>query len=279
MTSVQNVEIEKVGRESSKTTPDLIVTEEPLEIRLGYGPESTRDQMTLAVTMRTPSHDEELCLGFLFSEGIINSMEDVLSVKYCDDLGMEENHENVMRVELSPKVSLDPDQFNRNFYTTSSCGVCGKAAIEAINVICDPLQNDSIQIDQTLIFDLPQKLREAQEVFRYTGGLHASAIFDFEGNIRAHREDVGRHNALDKLIGHSLVSDPDQLKSSILLLSGRISFELVQKAVRAGIPVIAAVGAPSSLAVDMAKDFGVTLIGFLGEKKFNIYNAKQRIRI
>ncbi len=277
MTSVQNVEVEKVGRESSKTTPDLIVTEEPLEIRLGYGSEEARDQMTLAVTMRTPSHDEELCLGFLFSEGVIDSMKEVLSVKYCDDLGTVENHENVMRVELSPSVSLDPDQFNRNFYTTSSCGVCGKAAIEAINVSCTPLPKDSIQIEQSLIFDLPQKLREAQEVFRHTGGLHASAIFDLEGNLKAHREDVGRHNALDKLIGHFLVAGYEQLKNSILLLSGRISFELVQKAVRAGIPVIAAVGAPSSLAVELAKDFGVTLIGFLGEKKFNIYNAKQRI--
>ncbi len=277
MSSVQNVEILKVGRESSKSTPDLIVTEEPLEIRLGYGPEEARDQMTLAVTMRTPTHDEELCLGFLFSEGIINSMNDVLSVKYCDDLGTVENHENVMRVELSPAINLDPDQFNRNFYTTSSCGVCGKAAIEAINVTCEPLPQDSIQVDQNLIFELPQKLREAQEVFKHTGGLHASAVFDLEGNLIAHREDVGRHNALDKLIGHSLVTNEDQLKSSILLLSGRISFELVQKAVRAQIPVIAAVGAPSSLAVDMAKDFGITLIGFLGEKKFNIYNAEQRI--
>ncbi len=279
MTSVQNIEIEKVGRESSKSTPDLIVTEEPLEIRLGYGPEASREQMTLAVTMRTPSHDEELCLGFLFGEAIISSMDDVLSVKYCDDLGTVDNHENVMRVELSPNVTLDPEQFNRNFYATSSCGVCGKAAIETINVTCEPLQNDSFRIDQTIFFDLPQKLREAQEVFKYTGGLHASAIFDLEGNLLAHREDVGRHNALDKLIGSFLTSGPELLKSSILLLSGRISFELVQKAVRAGIPIIAAVGAPSSLAVDMARDFGVTLIGFLGEKKFNIYNAKQRVSI
>lgn len=279
MTSVHTVNIEKVGRESSKSTPDLIVTEEPLEIRLGYGPQDQREQMTLAVTMRTPSHDEELCIGFLFTEGIINSIDDTLSVKYCDDLGTVDNHENVMRVELAPEVSIDPEQFNRNFYTTSSCGVCGKAAIEAINVVCEPLKNDQITVDQELIFDLPSKLREAQEVFKHTGGLHASAIFDQEGNLLAHREDVGRHNALDKLIGHFLKQDKETLTSSILLLSGRISFELVQKAVRAGIPIIAAVGAPSSLAVDLAKDFGVTLIGFLGEKKFNIYNGKQRVSI
>ncbi|MEP1094791.1 MAG: formate dehydrogenase accessory sulfurtransferase FdhD [Cyclobacteriaceae bacterium] len=277
MTSVQTVDIEQIGRETVKSTPDLIVTEEPLEIRLGYGPADSRGQMSLAVTMRTPSSDEELSLGFLFSEGVINSIEEVLSAKYCDDLGMVDNHENVIRVELAPTVKLDPEQFNRNFYTTSSCGVCGKAAIEAINVTCNPLPSDSIQIDQKLIFDLPQKLRAAQEVFKHTGGLHASAIFDLEGKLLAHREDVGRHNALDKLVGYYLKSDMSQLKSSILLLSGRISFELVQKAVRAGIPIIAAVGAPSSLAVDMAKDFGITLIGFLGEKKFNIYNAKQRI--
>jgi len=277
MTSVQTVDVEKVGRESSKSTPDLVVTEEPLEIRLGYGTEDSREQMSLAVTMRTPTSDEELSLGFLFSEGVINSIDEVLSVKYCDDLGTVENRENVIRVELSPAVQLDPKQFNRNFYTTSSCGVCGKAAIEAINVTCNTLPNDSIRIDQKLVFDLPQKLREAQEVFKHTGGLHASAIFDLEGNLLAHREDVGRHNALDKLVGYFLKTDMNLLKTSILLLSGRISFELVQKAVRAGIPVIAAVGAPSSLAVDMAKDFGVTLIGFLGDKKFNLYNAKQRI--
>ncbi|MEP5612030.1 MAG: formate dehydrogenase accessory sulfurtransferase FdhD [Cyclobacteriaceae bacterium] len=277
MTSVQTVDIEQVGRETTKLTPDLIVMEEPLEIRLGYGLEGFREQMSLAVTMRTPTSDEELSLGFLYSEGVINTIDEVLSVKYCDDLGIVDNRENVIRVELSPTVQLDIKQFNRNFYTTSSCGVCGKAAIEAINVTCNPLPKDSIKVHQKTIFDLPQKLREAQEVFKHTGGLHASAIFDLEGNLLAHREDVGRHNALDKLIGHYLKTDVEQLKASILLLSGRISFELVQKAVRASIPVIAAVGAPSSLAVDMAKDFGITLIGFLGEKKFNIYNAKQRI--
>jgi FdhD protein len=279
MTSVRNVEIEKVGRNSFKTSPDLIVTEEPLEIRLGYGPEDFREQMTLAVTMRTPSHDQELCLGFLYSEAIINTMKDVLSIKYCDDLGTVENNKNVIRVELTPGVKLDPEQFNRNFYTTSSCGVCGKAAIEAINVTCEPLGKDDIRIDQKLIFELPQKLQEAQEVFKYTGGLHASAIFDLEGNLKAHREDIGRHNALDKLVGYFLVDGLNQLHSSILLLSGRISFELVQKAVRAGIPVIAAVGAPSSLALDLANDYGVTLIGFLGDKKFNIYSGRHRIML
>lgn len=277
MTSVQTVDIEQIDREAAKSTPDLVVIEEPLEIRLGYGSMDSREQMSLAVTMRTPSSDEELSLGFLFSEGVIDTIEEVLSVKYCDDLGTVDNRENVIRVELTPTVKLDPGQFNRNFYTTSSCGVCGKAAIEAINVICNPLPNDSIKIEQKMIFDLPQKLREAQEVFKHTGGLHASAIFDLEGNLLAHREDVGRHNALDKLVGYYLKTDINKLRYSILLLSGRISFELVQKAIRAGIPVIAAVGAPSSLAVDMAKDFGITLIGFLGEKKFNIYNAKQRI--
>ncbi|MDA0195117.1 MAG: formate dehydrogenase accessory sulfurtransferase FdhD [Bacteroidetes bacterium] len=277
MTSVKAVEIQKVGKDSFESTPDLIVTEEPLEIRLGYGSESQRKQMTLSVTMRTPGSDEELCLGFLYGEDIINSIQDVLSVKYCDELGTKENHENVMRVELSSHVNIDPKQFSRNFYTTSSCGVCGKAAIEAIHVHCSPLLNDKINIDQNLFYELPGKLRKAQEVFKYTGGLHASAAFDLQGKLIAHREDVGRHNALDKLIGHFFKSDMPQLNSSILLLSGRISFELVQKAIRAGIPIIAAMGAPSSLAVALAKDFKVTLIGFLKESKFNIYTGKDRV--
>ena len=278
MTSVQTVDILRVSRSSSEATPDLIVTEEPLEIRIGYGEESERQQMNLAVTMRTPGSDEELCLGFLFSEGIIQRLGDVLSVKYCDELGTDENHENVMRVELSPEVQFDPLDHQRNFYTTSSCGVCGKAAVEAIHVECEPLQNDKIRIDQTTVFQLSEKLRSAQQVFKHTGGLHASAIFDLEGNLLAHREDVGRHNALDKVIGHFLESDINQLKDSILLLSGRISFELVQKGVRAGIPVIVAVGAPSSLAVSLAEDFGVTLVGFLGEQKFNIYSGESRVQ-
>ncbi|MEQ9402458.1 MAG: formate dehydrogenase accessory sulfurtransferase FdhD [Cyclobacteriaceae bacterium] len=278
MTSVQTVDILRVGKDSNESTPDLIVTEEPLEIRIGYGPETDRQQMNLAVTMRTPGNDEELCLGFLFNEGIIQCIEDVLSVKYCDEMGTVENHENIMRAELSQDVTFDPSDHQRNFYTTSSCGVCGKAAVEAIHVACNPLESDKIFIEENVFFELPNKLRAAQEVFKHTGGLHASAIFDLSGNLLAHREDVGRHNALDKIIGYYLNKDIHALKNSILLLSGRISFELVQKAIRAGIPVIAAVGAPSSLAVSLAEDFGVTLIGFLGEKKFNIYTADRRVR-
>ena len=276
MTSVQHVEVLRIKKTDRESIPDLVVAEEPMEIRLGYGAEENRQQINLAVTMRTPGNDEELCLGFLFGEAIINSLEDVLSVKYCDELGTSENRENVLRVELSPSVEFDQEVLQRNFYATSSCGVCGKAAIEAIEMDCQFLGDIALEVTENLIFELPDKLREAQQVFKYTGGLHASALFNSDGKLLGHREDVGRHNALDKLIGSSL-HQKQSLSESILLLSGRISFELVQKAARARIPLIAAVGAPSSLAVDFAESLGITLIGFLGNEKFNIYSHPHRV--
>lgn len=254
---------------------DLIVVEEPLEIRLGYGSENDRKQLSLSVTMRTPGNDEELTIGFLFSEGIINSMDDLLSVKYCEDLGQHEQKENIIRAELNPRVELDPGIFKRNFYTTSSCGVCGKASIDQVKVQCVQISS-RIRIPGNLLYQMPTKLQEAQIVFKHTGGLHASALFDTDGNLLFFREDVGRHNALDKLIGYSVLSR-SSLSDSILLLSGRISFELVQKAARASIPIIAAVGAPSSLAVELADDVGITLVGFLKQDKFNVYTHPNRL--
>jgi len=276
-TPVQAVEVIRVGRDAPESKPDLVVAEEPLEIRIGHGPEGNRQQFSLSVTMRTPGNDEELCLGFLFTEGIINSMEEVVSAKYCEDLGRTEGMENLMRVELKPFVEISDEQFKRNFYTTSSCGVCGKASIDSIKVTCNPLSAESIKVDKELLFGLPDKLRDAQLVFKHTGGLHASGLFDVQGTLLAHHEDVGRHNALDKLVGSRMMTDMTIFPSSILVLSGRISFELVQKALRAGIPIIAAVGAPSSLAVDLAEEFGMTLVGFLKGDRFNIYTGKERI--
>ena len=276
---VQAVEVVRVGTTTKENKPDLVVAEEPLEIRVGHGPEDNRSQFSLSVTMRTPGNDEALCLGFLFTEGVIDSIDQVLSVKHCEDLGRKEGMENLMRVELQPSVEISDEQFKRNFYTTSSCGVCGKASIDSIKVTCDPLPANPIKVHKSVLFGLPDKLRDDQQVFKHTGGLHASGLFDLEGQPILQQEDVGRHNALDKLIGSVLVKDPLLLHNSILVLSGRISFELVQKALRAGIQMTAAVGAPSSLAVNLAEEFGMTLIGFLKGDKFNVYTGHERVLI
>ncbi len=274
---VQAVEVVRVGAETLENKPDLVVSEEPLEIRVGHGPEDNRQQFSLSVTMRTPGNDEALCVGFLFTEAIINSMEEVMSVKYCEDLGRTEGMENLMRVELQPFVEIDDEQFKRNFYTTSSCGVCGKASIDSIKVSCNPLSAEAIEIKKEVLFRLPDQLRKAQQIFEHTGGLHACGLFDVDGNLLAHNEDVGRHNALDKLIGSMLIKKTTDFSNAVLVLSGRISFELVQKALRAGIQMVAAVGAPSSLAVNLAEEFGMTLVGFLKGDRFNIYTGKQRV--
>lgn len=276
-TPIQPIEILRVGAEQSERLPDLVVTEEPLEIRVGHGAEDDRKQFSLSVTMRTPGNDEALCLGFLFTEGVINSMDQVLNVKYCEDLGRSEGAENLMRVELKSGVEISDEQFKRNFYTTSSCGVCGKASIDSIKVDCAPLKSVGVELDKTVLFGLPDKLREAQQVFKHTGGLHASALFTTGGELLIYQEDVGRHNALDKLIGMRLLEGKNNFEQLILMLSGRISFELVQKALRAGVSTIAAVGAPSSLAINLAQEFGMTLIGFLKADRFNVYSGREEL--
>jgi FdhD protein len=277
-TPVRSVEIIRLGADKTEQLSDLVVTEEPLEIRVGHGPEDDRKQFSLSVTMRTPGSDEALCLGFLYTEAVIESVDQVLSVKYCEDLGRKKGKENLMRVELKPEVVISDNQFKRNFYTTSSCGVCGKASIDAIKVACEPLKPARLRLTKELLFALPEKLREAQQVFRHTGGLHASALFTQTGELIAYQEDVGRHNALDKLIGLRMMQGNTDFTKLLLLLSGRISFELVQKALRAGIPVVAAVGAPSSLAVELAQEFGMTLIGFLKADRFNVYSGKEALQ-
>lgn len=276
-TPIQPIEILRVGAGQTERLPDLVVTEEPLEIRVGHGPQDHRRQFSLSVTMRTPGNDEALCLGFLYTEAVINSMDQVLSVKYCEDLGRSEGTENLMRVELKPDVEISDEQFKRNFYTTSSCGVCGKASIDSIRVNCAQLQLPEVKLDKEILFTLPDRLREAQQVFKHTGGLHASALFTMSGELLSYQEDVGRHNALDKLIGMRLLEGKNNFEQLILVLSGRISFELVQKALRAGIATIAAVGAPSSLAIDLAQEFGMTLIGFLKADRFNVYSGREEL--
>ncbi|MFN3840495.1 MAG: formate dehydrogenase accessory sulfurtransferase FdhD [Cyclobacteriaceae bacterium] len=273
---VHPVQIIKVTAISRETTPDILAAEEPLEIRLGFGTQTERQQKNLSVTMRTPGHDFELALGFLFTEGIIKTYQQIESIKHCEDVGRQEEKENIVRVELKPDCEVDFQKLQRNFYTTSSCGVCGKASIEAVAQNCTAVPV-SWTVKPEVIHQLPETLRKSQQVFEYTGGLHASGLFTREGKLELLREDVGRHNALDKVIGAMLVKNEIPLTDFILLVSGRASFELVQKAAMAGIPLLAAVGAPSSLAVQLAADCGITLLGFVRENRFNVYSTPQRI--
>lgn len=272
--AVQVIKITSAGSNgnafASGEAEDLLAVERPLEIRMAYGSENNRLQKNISVTMCTPGHDEELAVGFLFTEGIVKSKEEVTGCKIIGD--------NIVIAELEPEVVFDPQKLERHFYTSSSCGVCGKSSIDAVknNIVCKP-GTDNIKVNADVITSLPDSLRKQQEVFKHTGGLHASALFDLKGNLLVTREDVGRHNALDKLIGALLMSNEMPLDRHILLLSGRASFELIQKAAMAGIKIVCAVGAPSSLAAELAKDCDMTLIGFLREGRFNIYSGEKRI--
>jgi FdhD protein len=268
--------IVRITGDSARPAPDRLAIEEPLEIRLGF---DDRVQ-NLAVTMRTPGNDGDLALGFLFTEGIIAGAEDVKAVEY-PNLLCSENKQNSIAVILNDGVAPNLRQAERNFYTTSSCGVCGKSSIGAIKTVrafeSQPWNGELLEPE--FILGLPERLSAAQEVFAETGGLHAAALFDVTGELLLVREDVGRHNAVDKLVGAAMMAGRLPLSQSVLLLSGRASFELVQKAAMAGIPVIAAVGAPSSLAVSLAEEFGITLVGFLRNNRFNIYSGAHRIKI
>jgi FdhD protein len=245
------------GGDSISPSQDLLAVEEPLQIRV-----NGRD---LSVTMRTPGHDGELAAGFLFTEGILKARADVIGIE-CG--------ENSVSLALADGVDAGA---SRNFYTTSSCGVCGKASIESLHAAgCAMLPY--VHIDREVVHGLPEKLRATQSVFDRTGGLHGAALFDMSGNLEIVREDVGRHNAVDKLIGAAFLEGRLPLADRILMLSGRASFELVQKAVMAGIPVVAAVGAPSSLAVQTAMRFGMTLLGFVRDGRFNIYSGLNRFQ-
>ena len=276
--SAHPVPIKKVEANSTTDTPDLLAVEEPLEIRIEFGKKSARQQKAISITMRTPGNDLELALGFLFTEGIISSYADVSNIHHCADPQTPEERENVVKAELSPAVDIDLERLQRHFYTTSSCGVCGKASIEAVQAThCPVLPANSLEVAASLIHSLPDRLRKEQAVFEHTGGIHAAALFDAEGKLQLMREDVGRHNAVDKLIGAALYKNMLPLSKYVILVSGRASFELVQKSLAAGIPVLAAVGAPSSLAVSLATEFNMTVLGFVRNNRFNIYSADHRI--
>lgn len=268
-TLVVPARVTTVEGEARTEREDLLVTEEPLEIRLGSGPTDDRYEVRLSITMRTPGHDEDLVRGFLFTEGIVADPRELVRVVPCVNVKKEEQG-NVMRAELDPAVDVDPTKWQRNFYTTSSCGVCGKSSIEAVHVQCRHRIEPFGTVDTAIITALPHHMRQAQTVFRYTGGIHAAALFNREGKLLLLREDVGRHNAVDKVIGAALLAGLP-LHMCQLLVSGRAGFELVQKCVVAAIPLMAAVGAPSSLAVRLAKESGLTLIGFLRGERFNRY--------
>jgi FdhD protein len=253
------------------TRPDTVASEEPLEIRLGGTP--------LAVTMRTPGDDFDLVHGFLATEGVISSAGDLAGLRYCNSVDDEgRNTYNVVDVDLAPGVAMPDTSLERNFYTSSSCGVCGKASIDAIRTKTRfDVAGDPVRLPLGVLLALPDRLRAEQQVFDKTGGLHAAGLFTGDGELVALREDVGRHNAVDKVIGDGVRAGRLPLAGHVLMVSGRASFELTQKAAMAGIPVLAAVSAPSSLAVELAREVGITLVGFLRGDGCNVYTCPERL--
>ncbi|MGH2349489.1 MAG: formate dehydrogenase accessory sulfurtransferase FdhD [bacterium] len=265
-----------VDGSSARRREDHLATEEPMEIRLQAGKETR----TVAVTMRTPGNDFELAAGFLFGEGVVTAREAVGGISYCVDPAVDADQRyNIITVTLRAERLPNLDSLERHFYTTSACGVCGKASLEALRLRDCPTIPRGPEIASGLLAALPDRLRDAQGIFKVTGGLHAAVLFDAYGAAVALREDVGRHNAMDKLIGWALLEGRLPLQDHIVMVSGRASFELLQKTVVAGIPVFCAVSAPSSLAVDVARTFGITLVGFLRGRTFNVYSAPDRIRV
>lgn len=259
---IHKTSIIRCSEDLTTTVDDYIAIESPLQISINHRP--------ISVTMRTPGDDVALALGFLFTEGMIQSYSEVVSAIQMD--------ENIVNIQLKNEI-LSTATLERNFYTTSSCGVCGKSSVDAIlTKSIYPIDTKKISVSNEVLFSLQAKLLQVQSAFESTGGLHASALFHPDGSYIFHYEDVGRHNALDKLIGNALINDRLPLRDHLLLLSGRASFELIQKASMAGIPIIVAVGAPSSLAVELAQSTGQTLIGFLKKSSYNIYTGHDRIR-
>lgn len=259
-----------------------LAIEEPLEIRLEYGKEKKRKRQTVSITMRTPGHDGELATGFLFTEGIISEWDQIRQVRSCGPVVDGQYFQNIIRVELHPDVPVNVGTLERNFYTTSSCGICGKTSLEALSIknpygeTIKKLQTPSLS--RNVLFSLPERLTSRQPLFHQTGGCHASGLFDETGTLLCLREDVGRHNALDKVLGWAFMHGHLPLKNHMVLFSGRASFELMQKAAMGGIPFVAAIGAPSTLALHLAREFKMTLVGFLKNQRMTIYHDPGRIQ-
>jgi len=245
---------------------DFLAVEEPMEIRIRGA--------SIAVTMRTPGHDHELAAGFLLTEGVIAQRSDIVEIAHCQQ-GEAVDRDNILNVYLAPDVELDLEKLTRHVFASSSCGLCGKASIESVRQ-CFPRIDSTLRVDSKIIPSLPEKLREHQATFDRTGGLHAAALFDAQGALLVAREDIGRHNAVDKSLGERFLAG-HSMTDNILMVSGRASFEIMQKALAAGIPIVAAVSAPSSLAVEFAKENGQTLIGFLRGESFNVYSGPERV--
>ncbi len=270
------VDVEAVSDDAARRAgSDVVTIEEPLEIRLSYHDGTERVEQSISITMRTPGNDAELAVGFLAGEGIVATASDVNVVEPCGPPSPDKGIHNVVRVELADHVAVDPGGLLRHFYTTSSCGVCGKASLDAVRIHIARRSTTAFSIDAAALQRLPAALRARQAEFARTGGLHATASFDTAGRILRVREDIGRHNAFDKLAGSYLAEGG--LSAHGILLSGRASFELLQKAAVAGAPLVASIGPPSSLAVELARDQGITLTGFLKADRFNIYTGPERI--
>ena len=267
--------IERIRDGRVATVQDIVAVEEPMEVRIVSEGEAGQRTDRVAVTMRTPGHDFELAVGFLLSEGLIARHEDVVDVSYCPEPNDVQQY-NVVQVTLAPSTSFDQSMLDRNFYATSSCGVCGKTTLDQLELVCPPV-GPGPRVSASVLSELPGRLRSAQKVFDATGGLHAAGEFDAAGAPLAVREDVGRHNAVDKLVGRALLDARLPCEGSILMVSGRLSFEIVQKAAMAGFAVVCAVSAPSSLAVATAARLGQTLVGFLRDDRFVVYTGAERI--
>ena len=264
----------RVRGDRARSRPDVLATEEPLEIRVA----TDAGHRTIAVTMRTPGDDVELAVGFLFGEGVVSSRDDVVRAAYCTEPSLSEDERfNTLTVSLRADLEVDLQPLDRHVLTTSACGVCGRTSLDAVHVHGQPAPVPGLHVRVEVVRSLDARLQEEQQLFARTGGLHAAALFDLEGELLAIREDVGRHNALDKLVGWALLDGRLPLTEHLVMLSGRASYELLQKSVVAGIPVVCAVSAPSSLAVAVAEEFGATLIGFLRDDGFNVYAGEDRL--
>jgi len=275
--SSQAVQISRFSGARQAAETDRVAAEEPLEIRIAYSTPEGRATRSVSITMRTPGNDFELAAGFLFTESIVGSATDIAAIETCGPPAPDTGHHNVVRVELTGDVAVDLDRLQRHFYTTSSCGVCGKTSLDALRAHgIEPIES-RIQFSAEMLTTVPDRLRAAQSTFDETGGLHAAAAFGPDGRLLATMEDVGRHNAVDKLIGRLLLDGHVPATELGLMVSGRASFELVQKALVARMPLLAAVSAPSSLAVSLAEEFNMTLVGFLRGETFNVYSGQERV--
>jgi FdhD protein len=270
------VKVSRLAEGCFADRPDVVAVEEPLEIRVEYSRNGARETTAVSVTMRTPGDDFELAAGFLYGEGLVHRREDIAEISYCQT--DEPQMYNIVLVKLRPGAHFDPDTLSRNFYMSSSCGVCGKASLEAVEVRgCEAIPDEGLAVDAAVLTGLPDKLRAEQGLFDRTGGIHAAGRFDEAGELVSVREDVGRHNAVDKVVGEAFLAGDLPLTRTLLAVSGRTSFEIIQKALAAGIPLVVAVGAPSSLAVDLARNFNMSLLGFTKPDGFNVYAGGGRI--